>query len=261
MRFYRDLGLTEFYRRPVDPSQVPGFEANADAIRALSDSSRQCEPNPTFQPRIPGGPAISTAKAVHRPAAIDRIQLPRASAPRLQLIREDIGDCTRCALHKGRNKIVFGDGIAQRAAHVCGRRPRRRRRRAGPALCGPRRPAAQQHDRRHGPQARRGLHRQRGQVPPAGQPHSRAGRSQHLLAVSLPPDRRGAPRGSGRAGRHSRHLSARLSASLWPGCAGASTPSAAASSSSPITRRICCAIRGRRRKPGPTCRLPCANWA
>jgi len=26
------------------------------------------------------------------------------------LIREDIGDCTRCALHKGRNKLVFGDG-------------------------------------------------------------------------------------------------------------------------------------------------------
>jgi DNA polymerase len=28
----------------------------------------------------------------------------------LQMIREDIGDCTRCALHKGRNKIVFADG-------------------------------------------------------------------------------------------------------------------------------------------------------
>jgi DNA polymerase len=28
----------------------------------------------------------------------------------LKLIREEIGDCTRCALAKGRNKIVFGDG-------------------------------------------------------------------------------------------------------------------------------------------------------
>jgi DNA polymerase len=26
------------------------------------------------------------------------------------LISDDIGDCTRCALHKGRNKIVFADG-------------------------------------------------------------------------------------------------------------------------------------------------------
>ena len=32
----------------------------------------------------------------------------RAAA--LQLIREDIGDCTRCALHTGRNKMVFADG-------------------------------------------------------------------------------------------------------------------------------------------------------
>ena len=28
----------------------------------------------------------------------------------LQKIREDIGDCTRCRLHKGRHKIVFGSG-------------------------------------------------------------------------------------------------------------------------------------------------------
>ena len=26
------------------------------------------------------------------------------------MIRDEIGDCTRCALHKGRNKIVFADG-------------------------------------------------------------------------------------------------------------------------------------------------------
>jgi DNA polymerase len=32
----------------------------------------------------------------------------RAAA--LQIIREDLGDCTRCALHKGRHSIVFGVG-------------------------------------------------------------------------------------------------------------------------------------------------------
>jgi DNA polymerase len=31
-------------------------------------------------------------------------------AEALQLIRDEIGDCTRCALHTGRNKLVFGDG-------------------------------------------------------------------------------------------------------------------------------------------------------
>ncbi len=31
-------------------------------------------------------------------------------AAALKLIREDLGDCTRCKLHKGRTKIVFGVG-------------------------------------------------------------------------------------------------------------------------------------------------------
>jgi uracil-DNA glycosylase family 4 len=35
---------------------------------------------------------------------------PENKAAALKLIRDDIGDCTRCALHKGRNKIVFADG-------------------------------------------------------------------------------------------------------------------------------------------------------
>jgi DNA polymerase len=35
---------------------------------------------------------------------------PADRAAALQLIRDEIGDCTRCALHSGRNKLVFGDG-------------------------------------------------------------------------------------------------------------------------------------------------------
>jgi DNA polymerase len=37
---------------------------------------------------------------------------PAERASALQLIRDEIGDCTRCALHSGRNKLVFGDGDA-----------------------------------------------------------------------------------------------------------------------------------------------------
>ena len=48
-------------------------------------------------------PQIGAASAADRAAA-------------LAAIREDIGDCTRCALHKGRNKIVFGDGHRPRRA-------------------------------------------------------------------------------------------------------------------------------------------------
>ena len=34
----------------------------------------------------------------------------RSVGDTLVQISQDIGDCTRCGLHKGRNKIVFGDG-------------------------------------------------------------------------------------------------------------------------------------------------------
>ena len=45
----------------------------------------------------------------------------RAAA--LRLIREDIGDCTRCALHKGRNQILFADGDANARLMFVGEGP------------------------------------------------------------------------------------------------------------------------------------------
>ena len=41
----------------------------------------------------------------------------------LRIIREDIGDCTRCALHKGRNKLVFADGSANARIMFVGEGP------------------------------------------------------------------------------------------------------------------------------------------
>ncbi len=44
----------------------------------------------------------------------------------LKLIREDLGDCTRCKLHEqGRKQIVFGVGNPRRGVDVRGRRPGR----------------------------------------------------------------------------------------------------------------------------------------
>ena len=58
-----------------------------------------------------GGPTHSAPQADSRTARRSPPQFPPADrAAALQLIREDIGDCTRCALHKGRNKLVFADG-------------------------------------------------------------------------------------------------------------------------------------------------------
>ena len=106
VRFYRDLGLTEFYRRPVDAALLA--EAGTEI------------PQP-FEPQIEGAPSSPSSDSQETPAIPARKPIPfppqvvtsieptdRAAA--LQLIRDEIGDCTRCALHKGRNKLVFADG-------------------------------------------------------------------------------------------------------------------------------------------------------
>ena len=129
VRFYRDLGLTEFYRRPVDPALLAQLEAQSIPAESEDPGSQ-----PTF--RAPSFPLLSAERVGNHgsePATVSQPtpQEDRPIAPRkpfpvppsvpaavpaadrarfLALIREDIGDCTRCALHKGRNKIVFGDG-------------------------------------------------------------------------------------------------------------------------------------------------------
>jgi uracil-DNA glycosylase len=112
IRFYRDLGLTEFYRRPVDPARfqtATGVEENASATdRGTAEPAPPASSvAPTLQPEeitsIPKRKTIETPAPSAAGPAQDRLSV-------LHAIREDIGDCTRCALHKGRNKIVFADG-------------------------------------------------------------------------------------------------------------------------------------------------------
>ena len=133
LRFYRDLGLTEFYRRPVDPALFVeetvdnGTPALALEISNQESSTASQPPNPQpFQEEAP----ISAHKPLPPPPQDASVPLADRAAA-LQLIRDEIGDCTRCALHKGRNKLVFGDGIAHGATDVCGRRAGRRRGCAG----------------------------------------------------------------------------------------------------------------------------------
>jgi DNA polymerase len=138
IRFYRDLGLTEFYRRPVDPGLFADLEAPtrqqdpraASIPRTLAERVRDHESSPASISQGPGAAGLASGAwdQQHQPAPTQEDaaippRKPIASTPQaaaavpaadrtaaLQLIREDIGDCTRCALHKGRNKIVFGDG-------------------------------------------------------------------------------------------------------------------------------------------------------
>ena len=131
VRFYRDLGLTEFYRRPVDQVDS-GVPEPADAPSLASEAWESADPGvepvrPLRAPSIPlpsaewagdqdpehnpqeDSPIASRKPFPAAPQISDEI-LPANRAAALQLIRDDIGDCTRCTLHMGRNKLVFGDG-------------------------------------------------------------------------------------------------------------------------------------------------------
>jgi len=129
LRFYRELGLTEFYRRPVDPALIapkashteqgsPASIAQTSDVPGLASETWEgptalSEENNPIPPRKPisAPPQIATAVPV----------ADRENA--LRIIREDIGDCTRCALHKGRNKLVFADGSANARLMFVGEGP------------------------------------------------------------------------------------------------------------------------------------------
>jgi DNA polymerase len=105
IRFYNELGIYDFYRRP--PADEALVAADAMAIAASID---QPESGEEMSPRK------ATAVAVPVEDISDAIALKpeqRVSDPvkALKIIREDLGDCKRCVLHKqGRKQIVFGVG-------------------------------------------------------------------------------------------------------------------------------------------------------
>jgi len=88
LEFYQDIGIDTLYRRDAPRAAAPPpVEERAPQPRAAASSAS--EPTPMQLP--PLAPADDT----------------------LFKILEDIGDCRRCRLHEGRNKIVFGVGNEQ----------------------------------------------------------------------------------------------------------------------------------------------------
>jgi DNA polymerase len=129
LRFYRELGLTEFYRRPVDPALAQTLAASAAPESSVEEPvavAHASAPQPITNPSNLSNPEeqpIPPRKPIAVPPQISGVIPPAERAAALQLIREDIGDCTRCALHKGRNKIVFADGDPQARLMFVGEGP------------------------------------------------------------------------------------------------------------------------------------------
>jgi uracil-DNA glycosylase len=111
LRYYNELCIYDFYRRA---SLAP--VASADAVNAETDDSAVSEnPQPELREEMPARKS-ATAAAIPEENIFDVLNpKPEYSvtdpAAALKIIREDLGDCTRCKLHKqGRKQIVFGVG-------------------------------------------------------------------------------------------------------------------------------------------------------
>jgi uracil-DNA glycosylase family 4 len=101
IRFYNELGIYDFYRR--DPA-----ESNCSPIEdAITQPEQREEMTPRTKAAV-AAPDIAEEDFPSNPKAESGMADP---AEALRLIREDLGDCTRCRLSKqGRKQIVFGVG-------------------------------------------------------------------------------------------------------------------------------------------------------
>lgn len=109
VRFYHELGVYDFYRRET-----------------TTPDARETTPQPEQREEM--SPATRIAVAV--PVEEDLFAAPKPEAGvsdparALRLIREDLGDCTRCRLHKqGRKQIVFGVGSPKAELMFIGEAP------------------------------------------------------------------------------------------------------------------------------------------
>ena len=102
IRFYNELGVYDLYRRGV-PSEA------AIAVADLDIQDQQPQSGDEMSPRK--ATAIAVDEGMLTQAAPRPEQGVSDPVQALKLIREDLGDCTRCPLHKqGRKQIVFGVG-------------------------------------------------------------------------------------------------------------------------------------------------------
>ncbi len=148
VEYFRDLGVYDFYRRgeplelvaedvavgPIeahgaDPSR--GVPAAAPVAAAVAFGSEAALPVVPSASRGPAEVASAQETGIPRPTPFDELAplpeirvRPADRAAALQVIQQEIGDCTRCPLaYAGRRTIVFGDGDAKARLMFVGEGP------------------------------------------------------------------------------------------------------------------------------------------
>ena len=108
IRYYNELGIYDFYRR--DRSEALSESVTTD-VEPEATSSSQRELREEMSPRKSAVVAKPADHNIFEVLTLKPEQNVTDPVAALKLIREDLGDCTRCKLHQqGRKQIVFGVG-------------------------------------------------------------------------------------------------------------------------------------------------------
>jgi uracil-DNA glycosylase len=103
LTFYKDIGIDLFYR-----DRFPQKSATVSEEITLPKPVQKPQPA-----KLTGATALPSPKLNVFPRSSDVSlfdSMNRIANDSLPRILADIGDCTRCKLHRGRTKLVFGDG-------------------------------------------------------------------------------------------------------------------------------------------------------
>jgi uracil-DNA glycosylase len=110
VRYCHEMGIYDFYRR----------ESTAPDDTSSSTSQSELREEMAARKSVVARTIKEDNLVAIAPNPEEGIADPSAA---LKLIREDLGDCTRCKLHEGRNQIVFGVGNSRAELMFVGEGP------------------------------------------------------------------------------------------------------------------------------------------
>ena len=113
LRYYHEMGIYDFYQRPMEGASEHLATPSAAALIEEPENMPRTKVTATLNVNS----LLESASAKPESGISDPVEA-------LRVIREDIGDCTRCRLHKqGRKQIVFGVGNPQADLMFIGEAP------------------------------------------------------------------------------------------------------------------------------------------
>jgi DNA polymerase len=113
LRFYEDIGISLFYRKRSsasvqEPQAAEGEPLSEERVEEPNLPKKETKVAAAMPATAPPARKFELPQTDSGPSLFEAVS--NVENDSLLKIREDLGDCKRCRLHKTRHSIVFGDG-------------------------------------------------------------------------------------------------------------------------------------------------------